>query len=66
MDAVSSIASLRKARYLGKANFLKVIWRQRGGLEMQEYICGTSAPQERVGASLVNGWHHVPKLLRAT
>ena len=50
MDAVPSIASLRKARYLGKANGLKVIWRQRGGSRMQEYICGPRAPQELVEA----------------
>ena len=50
MDAVPTTASLRRARYLGKANGLKVIWQQRGGSGMQEYICGTSEPQNLVEA----------------
>ncbi len=45
MDAVPTIASLRKARYFGKADGLKIIWRERGGSWMQQDICGASAPQ---------------------
>ena len=42
MDALPSMALLRKA------TGLKVLWQQSGVPEIQEYICGTSAPQKLV------------------
>ncbi len=39
MDALPSMALLRKA------TGLKVLWKQSGVSEIQEYICGISAPR---------------------
>ncbi len=40
LDIISDI------KYLDKVVGLTVLWRQRGSVEIQEHICGMSAPQK--------------------